>query len=88
MSMRPARAFGCFALAAPGAALGSIVLVIALAVFAIPSVIAGYALVHGVTTHIIDSAIAINILGGIGGIAIGVAAVVNLKALGSAALSR
>jgi hypothetical protein len=94
--------FWMSALAAAGAALGSIVLVIgvlgfaknpalrliALAVFAIPSVIAGYALVHGVTKHMIDSAIAINVLGGIGGIVIGIAAVVNLNALGSAALSR
>ena len=61
---------------------------IALAVFAVPSVIAGYALVHGVTKHMIDSAIAINVLGGIAGIVIGIAAVVNLNALGSAALSR
>lgn len=84
------------------AAIGSIVLVIgvlgfaknpalrliALAIFAIPAVIAGFALVHGVTKHMIDSAIAINVLGGIGGIVIGIAAVLNLNALGTAALSR
>ena len=89
-------------LAAIGAAIGSIVLVIAvlglaknpalrltaLAIFAIPAVIAGFALVHGVTKHMIDSAIAINILGGIGGIVIGIAAVLNLNAVGTAALSR
>ena len=61
---------------------------IALAVFAIPAVIAGHALVHGVTKHMIDSAIAINILGGIGGLVIGIAAVLNLNAVGTAALSR
>lgn len=90
------------ALAAIGAALGSIALVIAvlgfaknpalrfiaLAIFAVPAMIAGYALVHGVTKHMIDSAIAINVLGGIGGIVIGIAAVLNLNAVGSAALSR
>ena len=90
------------ALAAVAAAIGSIVLVIAvlgfaknpalrltaLAIFAIPAVIAGYALVHGVTKHMIDSAIAINILGGIGGLVIGIAAVLNLNAVGTAALSR
>ena len=90
------------ALAAVGAALGSIALVIAvlgfaknpvlrliaLVVFAVPAMIAGYALVHGVTKHMIDSAIAINVLGGIGGIVIGIAAVLNLNAVGSAALSR
>jgi hypothetical protein len=90
------------ALAAIGAALGSIALVIAvlgfaknpalrfiaLAIFAVPAMIAGYALVHGVTKHMIDSAIAINMLGGIGGIVIGIAAVLNLNAVGSAALSR
>lgn len=90
------------ALAAIGAAIGSVVLVIAvlgfaknpalrliaLAIFAIPAVIAGFALVHGVTKHMIDSAIAINILGGIGGLVIGIAAVLNLNAVGTAALSR
>ena len=90
------------ALAAIAAALGSIALVIAvlgfaknpalrfiaLAIFAIPAVIAGFALVHGVTKHMIDSAIAINILGGIGGIVIGIAAVLNLNAVGTAAISR
>ncbi len=90
------------ALAAIGAAIGSVVLVIAvlgfaknpalrliaLAVLAIPAVIAGYALVHGVTKHVIDSAIAINILGGIGGLVIGIAAVLNLNSVGTAALSR
>jgi hypothetical protein len=94
--------FWLSALAAIGAAIGSIVLVIgvlgfaknpalrliALAIFAIPAVIAGYALVHGVTKHMVDSAIAINILGGIGGIVIGIAAVLNLNAVGTAALSR
>jgi hypothetical protein len=94
--------FWLSAFAALGAALGSIVLVIvvlgfaknpalrliALVIFAIPAVIAGYALVHGVTKHMIDSAIAINILGGIGGIVIGIAAVMNLNAVGAAALSR
>ena len=90
------------ALAAIAAALGSIALVIAvlgfaknpalrfiaLAIFAIPAMIAGFALVHGATKHMIDSAIAINVLGGVGAVVIGIAAVINLNAVGSAALSR
>ena len=68
--------------AALGAALLSIVLVIAvlgfaknpvlrliaLALFAVPAVIAGYALVYGVTKNAIDSTLALNLLGGVGGL--------------------
>ncbi|MGV6876564.1 hypothetical protein ACUSIJ_28340 [Pseudochelatococcus sp. B33] len=89
-------------LAAIGAALLSVALVIAvlgfaknlalrlvaLAVFAVPATIAGYALVHGVTKNFIDSAVALNLLGGAGGLFIGVAAILNLNALGTAVLSR
>lgn len=89
-------------LAAIGAALLSIGFVIAilgyaknpalrfavLAIFAIPAAIAGYALVYGITKNAVDSAIALNILGGAGGLFIGVAAMLNLKALGTAVLSR
>ncbi|MDH0369850.1 MULTISPECIES: hypothetical protein [Hyphomicrobiales] len=89
-------------LAAIGAALLSVALVIAvvgfaknralrliaLAVFAIPATIAGYALVHGVTKNFIDSTVALNLLGGAGGLFIGVAALLNLNALGTAILSR
>ena len=85
-----------------GAALASVALVIAvvgfaknpalrlvaLAIFAIPAAIAGYALVHGVTKTMIDSGIALNLLCGAGGLFIGVAAMLNLNALGSAVLSR
>jgi len=88
--------------AAIGAALLSIALVIvvlgfaknpvlrfiALALFAVPAVIAGYALVYGITKNVIDSGVALNLLGGIGGLAIGVAAIVNLNALGESVLSR
>lgn len=90
------------AAAALGAALASIALVIlvlgfaknpalrpvALILFAIPAAIAGYALVHGATKHMIDSALALNMLGGIGALVVGVAAVVNLNAVGTSALSR
>ena len=89
-------------LAAIGAALLSVALVIAvvgfaknpalrlmaLAVFAIPATIAGYALVHGVTKNFIDSTIALNLLGSAGGLFIGIAAMLNLNALGTAILSR
>lgn len=61
---------------------------IALAVFAVPATIAGYALVHGVTKNAIDSAIALNLLCGAGGLFVGIAAMVNLNALGTAVFSR
>ena len=89
-------------LAAIAAALLSVVVVIAvlgfaknpawrllaLAIFAVPATVAGYALVHGVTKNFVDSTIALNLLGGLGGLVIGVAAMLNLNALGTAALSR
>lgn len=89
-------------LAALGAALASIGLVIAivglaknpavrlvaLAVFAVPAFIAGYALVYGIMKNATDSAILLNSVGIIAGIVIGIAALVNLNAVGEAALSR
>lgn len=89
-------------LAAIGAALLSIAVVIAvlgfaknpflrlgaLAVFAIPAAIAGYALVYGITKNAVDSTLALNILGCVGGLFIGVAAMLNLNALGTAVFSR
>lgn len=89
-------------LAAFGAALASVALVIAilgfarnpalrllaLAVFAIPAAIAGYALVYGVTKNATDSAILLNLLGGASGLFIGVAAMLNLNALGTAVFTR
>lgn len=87
---------------ATGAALLSVALVIgvlgfaknpvlrfiALLLFAVPAVIAGYALVYGITKNAIDSTIVLNLLGGIGGLVIGVSAIVNLNALGESVLSR
>lgn len=61
---------------------------VALAIFAAPAAIAGYALVYGVTKNAIDSTIALNLLGGAGGLFIGIAAMLNLNALGTAVLSR
>jgi hypothetical protein len=89
-------------LAALGAALASMVLVIAvvgvarnpavrliaLAVFAVPAFIAGYALIYGIMKNATDSAILLNSVGIIAGLIIGVAAVVNLNALGESVPSR
>ncbi|RIA37323.1 hypothetical protein DFR49_3205 [Hephaestia caeni] len=61
---------------------------IALAVFAVPAMIAGYALVHGVTKNFVDATIMLNLLGGAGGLFIGIAAMLNLNALGTGVLSR
>lgn len=61
---------------------------VALAIFAVPAMIAGYAVVHGVAKNAIDSAIMLNLLCGVGGLFIGVASIVNLNALGEDVLSR
>lgn len=71
-----------------GFAKNSIVRLIALAVFAVPAVVAGYAVVHGVAKHAIDSTIALNLLCGSAGLFIGDAAIVSLNALGESVLSR
>lgn len=60
---------------------------VALAVFAVPAVIAGYALVHGVTHDVIESTIALNLLCGASGLIVGIAAMVNLNAVDETALS-
>lgn len=89
-------------LAAISAALGSIALVIAvvgfaknpalrlvaLAIFAIPAVIAGYTVVHGIAKHMIDGGLVLNLLCGAGGLFIGIAAMINLYAVGTAVLTR
>ncbi|MBX9451583.1 MAG: hypothetical protein KL801_06920 [Mesorhizobium sp.] len=89
-------------LAGAGAALLSIALVIAvlgfarnpilrliaLALFAVPAVIAGYALVYGITKNSIDSVLLLNLLGGTAGLVIGISAIINLNALGESVFSR
>ena len=60
----------------------------ALAVFAVPAVIAGYALVHGVAKNAIDPGLMLNLLCGSAGLFIGIAAMVNLNALGVSIFSR
>lgn len=89
-------------LAAIGAALLSVGFVIAvlvfaknpffrlfaLAVFAVPACIAGYALVHGVAKNAIDSIILLNMLCGASGLIVAIAAMINLNALGTAVFSR
>ena len=61
---------------------------IALALFAVPAVIAGYALVYGITKNAIDSGLVLNLFGGMGGLVIGISAIVNLNALGESVFSR
>ncbi len=60
----------------------------ALVLFAVPAVVAGYALVYGITKNAIDSSLVLNLLGGIGGLVIGVSAIINLNALGESVFSR
>ena len=71
-----------------GFAKNPVLRLIALALFAVPAVIAGYALVYGVTKNAIDSTLALNLLGGVGGLVIGVSAIINLNALGESVFSR
>ncbi|OQM76704.1 hypothetical protein [Manganibacter manganicus] len=94
--------FGLSVLAALGGAAFSVVLVIAvlgfarnpflrlaaLAVFAAPAAVAGYALAHGLAKYAFDSAIALNLLCGTCGLIVAVAAMINLSALGEDVLSR
>lgn len=71
-----------------GFAKNPILRLIALAVFAVPATVAGYALMHGIAKNAIDPSIALNLLSGVAGLCIGMASIVNLNALGVAALSR
>ncbi|MBB5704095.1 hypothetical protein FHS76_004010 [Ochrobactrum daejeonense] len=71
-----------------GFARNPILRLIALAIFAVPATVAGYALIHGIAKNAIDPSIALDLLSGAGGLFIGVAAIVNLNALGVATLSR
>lgn len=71
-----------------GFAKSPVLRLIALAVFAVPAVIAGYALVHGITKNAIDSTIALNLFGCVGGLVIGIAAIVNLNSFGASVFSR
>jgi hypothetical protein len=55
------------------------------AVFVVPAMIAGYALVHGVTHTVIDSAVALKLLCGTAGLITGIAALINLNGFGELA---
>lgn len=71
-----------------GFAKNPVLRLIALALFAMPATIAGYALVYGITKNAVDSGLALNLLGGVAGLIIGVSAIVNLNALGESVFSR
>lgn len=71
-----------------GFAKNPVLRLIALALFAVPATIAGYALVYGITKNAVDSGLALNLLGGVAGLIIGVSAIVNLNALGESVFSR
>ncbi|WP_415392463.1 hypothetical protein [Paracoccus sp. SJTW-4] len=62
-----------------------ILCLLARAVFVIPAMIAGYAVVHGVTHGAIDSVIALKLLCGIAGLVTGIAALMNLNGFGELA---
>lgn len=77
-----------FVIAVLGFAKNPYFRLVALALFAIPATVAGYALVYGITKNAIDSTVALNVLGGIGGLLIGGAAMAHLNALGESVFSR
>ena len=62
-----------------------ILCLLARAVFVIPAMIAGYAVVHGVTHDAIESAIALKLLCGTAGLITGIAALINLNGFGELA---
>ncbi|KGJ12723.1 hypothetical protein ATH84_103167 [Paracoccus versutus] len=62
-----------------------ILCLLARAVFVIPAMIAGYAVVHGVTHEAIDSMIALKLLCGTAGLITGIAALMNLNGFGELA---
>lgn len=55
----------------------------ALALFAVPAAIAGYALIHGVTKNALDPGLGLTLLSGLGGLVVGIAAMANLNSVGS-----
>ncbi|MDQ7777342.1 hypothetical protein [Paracoccus aminovorans] len=55
------------------------------AIFVIPAIIAGYAIVHGVTHDAIESAVALKLLCGTAGLITGIAALMNLNGFGELA---
>lgn len=61
---------------------------IALALFAVPAAIAGYALAYGLAKNAIDSTIVLNLLCGASGLIVAIAAMINLHALGEDVLLR
>ena len=62
-----------------------ILCLLARAVFVIPAMIAGYAIVHGVTHDAIESAVALKLLCGTAGLVTGIAALINLNGFGELA---
>jgi hypothetical protein len=62
-----------------------IICLLARAVFVIPAMIAGYAVVHSVTHEAIESAIALKLLCGTAGLITGIAALINLNGFGELA---
>ncbi len=58
-----------------------------LALFAVPAVIAGYALVHGLAKTALDPGLGLTALCSIAGLFVGIAAVANLNAIGEGLLS-
>lgn len=62
-----------------------ILCLLARAVFVIPAMIAGYAVVHGVTHDAIESAIGLKLLCGTAGLITGIAALMNLNGFGELA---
>lgn len=66
----------------------SVLRVVILVIFAAPAAAAGYALIHGVAHNAIESAIALRLLCGTGGLFVGIAAMLNISEFSAEILSR
>lgn len=75
-------------IAVVGFARNPVLRLVALSLFAVPAATAGYALVHGITRNMLDPGFGLMLLCGGGGLFIGIAAMVNLNALGEAVFPR
>lgn len=74
-------------IAVVGFARNLVLRLVALSLFAVPAATAGYALVHGITRNMLDPGFELMLLCGGGGLFIGIAAMMNLNALGEAVFS-
>ncbi|MCC0022578.1 hypothetical protein CVM52_06070 [Pseudooceanicola lipolyticus] len=77
-----------FVVAVLGFAKNPFLRLAALGLFAAPAAVAGFSLAHGVAKNAMDPGLALNLLCGVSGLFVAVAAMINLNAVGKDVLSR